>query len=102
MRPELSGAEPVWPRPLRDATITHIPRPDHNEEIAGAVARGWCHGADRHEAMDADLAAAIAEEVLAVLWPIGAAKRVFRTPRKVVHFCSLVERRGAGAERLAR
>ena len=37
------------------------------DEIAGAVARGWCHDANRHKAMDADLATAVAEEVLAIL-----------------------------------
>ena len=37
------------------------------EEIAGAVARGWCQDANRHKARDADLATGITEEVLAVL-----------------------------------
>ena len=71
------------------------------EEIAGAVARGWCHDANRHQARDGELASAIAEEMLAVL-SARAAKRAFPTPRRLYIFCSLVERRGAGAERLAR
>ena len=33
------------------------------EEIRGAVARGWCHDKNRHKEMDSDLALAISEEV---------------------------------------
>ena len=65
------------------AALLAVVRRVEREEIADAVARGWYHDANRHEAMDADLAAAIAEEALAVLRPIDAAKRAFPTPRKV-------------------
>jgi len=76
-----SACRQAWPRSWQPCGTRG------SEEIAGAVARGWCHNANRHEAMDADLAAAIAEEVLAVLRPIDAAKRVFPTPRRVVGMC---------------
>jgi len=34
-------------------------------EPLGAIARGWCHPKNSHKEMDADLANAIADEVLA-------------------------------------
>lgn len=33
-------------------------------ELRGAVARGWCHAKNSHKAMDADLAAAIVDELM--------------------------------------
>ena len=33
------------------------------EEIRGAVARGWCHDKNAHKIMDSDLALAISDEV---------------------------------------
>ena len=37
------------------------------QEIAGAVARGWCHPKTQHLVMDTDLAWAIVEEVQTAL-----------------------------------
>jgi len=37
------------------------------EEIAGAVARGWCHPANAYKVMDEQLALAIIDEVLVAL-----------------------------------
>jgi hypothetical protein len=37
------------------------------EEIRGAVARGWCADKNRNKEMDADLAEAIAQEILRML-----------------------------------
>lgn len=51
--------------------------------IAGAVAHGWRHDVNRHEAMDAELAPAVAEEVRAVLQPRDAQNAFFRPPRRV-------------------
>lgn len=38
-----------------------------DEELLGAIARGWCHVANEHKEMDAELALAIASEVRSVL-----------------------------------
>jgi hypothetical protein len=38
------------------------------EEIRGAVARGWCHDKNAHKVMDTDLALAISEEVEKLLY----------------------------------
>ena len=73
------------------------PGGSQREEIAGAVARGSCYDSNRHEARDADLATVIAEEVLAVLRPIDAAKRVFPTPRTAPRASVLCFRRSTGA-----
>ena len=37
------------------------------EDIAGAVARGWCHKANEKKTMDTDLAFAIVDEVIKIL-----------------------------------
>lgn len=38
----------------------------HREAVLGAVARGWCHPENANKEMDATLAIAIADEVLAI------------------------------------
>jgi hypothetical protein len=43
------------------------------ENIAGAVARGWCHPDNEHKLMDEKLAWAIVDELLALLFPDEAA-----------------------------
>jgi len=51
-------------------------------EIAGAVARGWCHPETEDRVMDADLAYAITQEIEALLdalpqhWAIRLRKRL--------------------------
>ena len=57
------------------AVVRHVDRGDCRNHSARLVPR-----ANHHKATDADLATAIAEEVLAVLRPIDAAKRVFPPP----------------------
>lgn len=44
----------------------------HEEEIYGAIARGWCDERNSGKEMDVDLADAIAIEVLAVVRPLRA------------------------------
>lgn len=47
---------PVYLRP-------QTPKPMSEEEIKGAIARGWCHDKNTHKTMDSDLVIAIANEV---------------------------------------
>lgn len=37
------------------------------DDIAGAVARGWCHKANEKKTMDTDLAYAIVDEIIKIL-----------------------------------
>ncbi len=37
------------------------------DDIAGAVARGWCHKANEKKTMDTDLAFAIVDEIIKIL-----------------------------------
>lgn len=47
------------PQPVQPAVL--------NEQLLGAIARGWCHERNKHKVMDSDLAYAIAEEVKSLL-----------------------------------
>lgn len=40
------------------------------QEVRGAVARGWCHDKNREKEMDSDLAEAITQEVLKLIEPV--------------------------------
>lgn len=54
------------------------------EEIAEAVARGWCHSANEKKDMDADLAYAITQEIAKLLqaeeWECLGEPRLLRAP----------------------
>lgn len=40
------------------------------QQVIEAVARGWCHDANRHKEMDSDLANAIVAEVVKAFTPV--------------------------------
>ena len=52
------GMFPLYTYPVKELT---------DEEIAGAVARGWCSEKNSMKVMDSDLAWAIVEEIKAIL-----------------------------------
>lgn len=41
----------------------YTPPPEHEEELVGAIARGWCHTSTSNKVMDTELAKAIGDEV---------------------------------------
>ena len=49
------------------ATLQAQPAEVSDAELLGAIARGWCHPKNSGKEVDADLAAAIAEEIHAIL-----------------------------------
>ena len=49
------------------ATLQAQPAEVSDAELLGAIARGWCHPKNSGKEVDADLAAAIAEEIRAIL-----------------------------------
>ena len=44
-----------------------VAEPLTDEQISGAVARGWCHPRNKFKVMDPDIAIAIADEVSALI-----------------------------------
>ena len=62
------------------------------EDIRGAVARGWCHPANEHKAMDLPLALAIADEVYVALYAAQQpAPRMAQTTEGRYHDFTLAE-----------
>jgi len=53
-----NGMIPLYTHPVKELT---------DEEITGAVARGWCSEKNSMKVMDSDLAWAIVEEIRAIL-----------------------------------
>lgn len=53
------GDVPLYTAPQPPADVPLMT----DEELLGAIARGWCHKANEHKTMDPDLGVAIAEEV---------------------------------------
>lgn len=66
---------------MTDTTAAaELPHPYTYAEIAGAVARGWCHIKNATKVMDADLALAIADEVRDLILAAACAQPTATSP----------------------